>query len=267
MKKLVLLTILFLFMIPVVNCSADEIKGKVTLVDMSTNTVNISGVTVIIANSKIENKEGTPIPFNAIAVGDYLEVTGSFTGPGQITAETIEKDFAEEDCVGGRIESFNLAQKTVDISGITINVSPDVWEEDCYDIPMPLPQFDKGNYIACNGRWSGSAEFIATSVEHKLAYERVFEEWGRGVCSMHILGVISMILFIACYIPQIVAILKTKCVDGISIGMWALCVIGFIIGLAYVIWLKAIVLIINYVIALFLSLWTLVLILYYRKKT
>lgn len=266
MKKLVLLTALFLFMIPVINCSADEIKGKVASVDVNTNTFNISGVTVIASGSQIKNRDGKHIPFSAIAAGDYLEVEGSFTGASQITAEMIEKDFAEEDYVSGRIESFNVAQKTVDISGITIKVSQDVWNEDCYDIPTPVQQFDTGNYIACNGKWSGMAEFIATSVQHKLAYERVFEELKREVLTMHIFGAISVVLFVVCYIPQIVAILKTKCVSGISVGMWVICVLGFMVGLIYVIWLKAVVLIVNYVISFALSVWTLIMVLYYRNK-
>jgi len=83
---------------------------------------------------------------------------------------------------------------------------------------------------------------------------------------MHTLGVISMILFTSCYIPQIIAIIRTKNVSGISTCLWVMVVIGFITGLFYVIWLKTPVLTISYILGLFLSLTTLFLVIYYRNK-
>ena len=266
MKKAFLLAALFLFMISVINCNADEIKGRVNSVNINARTINISGVTVIASKARIKNNDGKPMPFDSIEVGNYLEIAGSFTGPGQITAEVIERDLAAEDYISGTIKSFDIDHQTVDIGGVTIKIPKDAWKKESYDIVMPLPHIDMGNYIACDGKWSGPTKFMALSVEHQLAYERVFEELEMGMLTMHMLGVISMILFVTCYIPQIVAILKTKCVAGISVGMWTLCVIGCILGLIYVIWLKAIIIIINYIISLILSLWTLALIFYYRKK-
>jgi len=84
---------------------------------------------------------------------------------------------------------------------------------------------------------------------------------------MRTLGIISTILFTSCYVPQIISILKTKNVSGISTGMWVIVVSGFTTGLFYVLWLEAHVLIISYILGFFLSLWTLVLVLYYRNKT
>ena len=83
---------------------------------------------------------------------------------------------------------------------------------------------------------------------------------------MHIFGLISMFLFALCFIPQLMAILRTKNVSGLSLGLWIMVVLGHLTGLIYVIPLKAPILIASYSIGFILSLFTLILVLYYRKN-
>jgi len=83
---------------------------------------------------------------------------------------------------------------------------------------------------------------------------------------MHTLGVISMVLFTSCFIPQIIAILKTGNVSGISVWLWIMVVLGYITGLFYVIWREEPILAISYAIGLILALLTLALVLYCRRK-
>ncbi|PIU42458.1 MAG: hypothetical protein COS99_00145, partial [Candidatus Omnitrophica bacterium CG07_land_8_20_14_0_80_42_15] len=45
---------------------------------------------------------------------------------------------------------------------------------------------------------------------------------------MRVLGVISTLLFTFCFIPQIIAILKTKNVSGISLWLWVFVVLGYL---------------------------------------
>lgn len=80
------------------------------------------------------------------------------------------------------------------------------------------------------------------------------------------LGMVSMLLFTFCFIPQIVKILRTKEVVGISIWLWLMVVAGYIFGLLYVVTLKNIILVATYTIGLILSLLTTTLVIFYRRK-
>ena len=81
---------------------------------------------------------------------------------------------------------------------------------------------------------------------------------------MRLFGIVSMLLFTLCFVPQIIAILKTKNVSGISLWLWIMVVIGYVTGLFYVMSLKAPILIATYSIGLILSLSTLILVIYCR---
>ena len=82
---------------------------------------------------------------------------------------------------------------------------------------------------------------------------------------MHVVGIISMTLFAFCYIPQIISIIRTKNVSGISLWLWIIIVIAYIAALLYAIWLKALILIIGYIVGLTLSFVILVLVVYHGK--
>lgn len=83
---------------------------------------------------------------------------------------------------------------------------------------------------------------------------------------MHILGLISMVLFSFAFVPQIIAILSTKNVSGISLWLWIMVVSGYITGLVYMLHIKDPIAIVTYLVGLFLASITTSLVIYYRRK-
>ncbi|NQS88975.1 hypothetical protein HQ584_04215 [Patescibacteria group bacterium] len=83
---------------------------------------------------------------------------------------------------------------------------------------------------------------------------------------MHIIGIISATLFTFCFIPQIIAIMKTKETAGISLWLWIIVVFAHASGLIYVISLKSAILMVSYSIGLVLSSITLILVIRYGAK-
>ena len=88
----------------------------------------------------------------------------------------------------------------------------------------------------------------------------------KGPIMIRVLGIISLILFTTCYIPQIIVILRTENISGISVWLWIMVVVGYATGLCYVIWLKEPVLVVNYALGFILALTTLFLVAYHRKQ-
>ena len=83
---------------------------------------------------------------------------------------------------------------------------------------------------------------------------------------MKILGIISMVLFAFCYIPQIVTLLREKTAAGVSLLLWIMSVTAYSTGMVYVISLGAPILILTYSIGLTLSSTILILVIYYKAK-
>jgi len=83
---------------------------------------------------------------------------------------------------------------------------------------------------------------------------------------MKILGIISMLLFAFCFIPQIVSIVRTKNVSGISLWLWIMVVTGYAAGLIYATDLKDLIVIATYWIGFILSSLTLGLVVYYKRN-
>lgn len=84
--------------------SADELKGKITSIDQARKIINISGVHINVSKAKIQDKSNKIIPLAAMAAGDFIEVTGVFTGGGNMTASKVEKESREKNEIKGRIE-------------------------------------------------------------------------------------------------------------------------------------------------------------------
>jgi len=83
---------------------------------------------------------------------------------------------------------------------------------------------------------------------------------------MYIFGLLSVILFTFCFIPQIVSILKTKNVSGLSLWLWIMVVLGHLTALIYCIYIRDLILIVSYLMGLILSSLTLILVIYYGAK-
>ncbi|MBL7157055.1 MAG: hypothetical protein ISS92_02705 [Candidatus Omnitrophica bacterium] len=91
MKKLVLLMALFLFTIPAITCSADEIKGRIESVSAADNKLTISGVTINVSpNAWVEGHNDMQISIRELAVGNYIECKGNWSGSAEFTANKVE---------------------------------------------------------------------------------------------------------------------------------------------------------------------------------
>ena len=165
MKKLVLLMALFLFTILAVTCDADEIKGRITAVDTNAGIIDISGVKVTVQAARMEDENDMPMTFDALSAGDYLEIEGFFSGPCQMMAVKIERDYQEQDEIKGRIESVDAANNKLVISGVTVTISEAASLEGRDDMQISVSQLNVGDYIECDGSWNGTAEFLASKLE------------------------------------------------------------------------------------------------------
>lgn len=87
---------------------------------------------------------------------------------------------------------------------------------------------------------------------------------GEVDLEMKIFGIISMVLFAVCFIPQIMRTYRTRIVSGISPVLWIMVVFGHLTGLIYTLYLKDGILVASYSIGLVLS--SIVLAGYYRYR-
>lgn len=160
--ELVLVSILLIFTSV---CAADEIKGKTQVVSPKDSSVTVSGVFIAAGNARIENEFDQPINLSAIAVGDYVEIDGAFTGPGQMMAIKIEKEYPKQDEIKGMIETVDTAKRELKISGIMIKITQNAWLEGPNDTPIAIEQLMPNYYVECKGNWTAPKEFTAIKVD------------------------------------------------------------------------------------------------------
>lgn len=163
MRRIGIIVLLIAFAVTGV-CFADEIRGKATSVDKSKKTLQISGVTVQATEAWIENEQDYPLVLNGIAVGDYIEVDGKFSGLSEIKARKIDRKTPECGVVNGKITSIDVKKRKIIISGITIKVAADAWLEGPNNVKIPLKLFAPGYCVQCKGEWTGSSELTAFKI-------------------------------------------------------------------------------------------------------
>ena len=146
-------------------CAADEINGKIQVVSPKDSSITVSGVVIAAQNARIENEFDQLINLSAIVVGDYVEIDGTFTGPGQMMAMKIEKEYPKQDEIKGRIETVDTAKREMKISGITIKIPQNAWLEGHHDTRISIEQILPSYYVECKGIWTGPLEFTASKVE------------------------------------------------------------------------------------------------------
>jgi len=155
-------------------CAADEINGKIQVVSPKDSSITVSGVVIAAQNARIENEFDQLINLSAIVVDDYVEIDGTFTGPGQMMAmkiekeypkQEIEKEYPKQDEIKGRIETVDTAKREMKISGITIKIPQNAWLEGHHDTRISIEQILPSYYVECKGIWTGPLEFTASKVE------------------------------------------------------------------------------------------------------
>ncbi|MDD2688944.1 MAG: DUF5666 domain-containing protein [Candidatus Omnitrophica bacterium] len=163
MCRIGIITLLIVFTVIGV-CLADKIKGNVSSVDASKKTLQISGVTIKAADAWIENEQDYPLLLKDIALGDYIEVGGKFTGLSEIKARKIDRKMPECGVVNGKIASIDAKKREIIISGITVKVPVDAWLEGPGHVRIPLELFAPGYSVQCKGEWTGISELTAFKV-------------------------------------------------------------------------------------------------------
>ena len=163
MMRIGLLAFLIAFAITGV-CSAYEIKGEVTAVNKAAKTLQISGVSIESSEAWIENEQDYPLTLNDIAVGNYIEVSGRFTGLSKLKANKIDRKKPESGVVKGKIASIDAKKRKIIISGITVEVPAGTWLEGPNRVKIPLELFAPGYEVQCKGDWTGVSELTAFKV-------------------------------------------------------------------------------------------------------
>lgn len=83
-----------------------------------------------------------------------------------------------------------------------------------------------------------------------------------------IIGIIYSILFVLCYIPQIIKIHKEKKTESVSILMYSMCFVAYILmGIYSTKFGTELVLLINSICGAALSIYTIILIQFYKNKS
>ncbi|MDD5428290.1 MAG: DUF5666 domain-containing protein [Candidatus Omnitrophica bacterium] len=145
-------------------CLADEIKGKVSSVDKTKKTLQISGVQVLAGDAWVENEQDYPLALSDITQGNYVEINGKFIGPSEMKANKIDRKIMECAVVEGKIASLDFKKREIVISGITVKVPSSAWLEGPNRVRIPLELFAPGYSVECRGDWTGPAELTAFKV-------------------------------------------------------------------------------------------------------
>ncbi len=167
MKKIIFCSILIITIVACISslCLADEIRGRVEAIDAGSKIITVSGVKVRSVNAVIENEMGGRADFSALAVGNYLEIEGSFTGAGEMIAVEIEKELGGKEVIKGRVEKIDPENNVILVGGITVTAAPNARIEDDDDGPISIEQIPVGAYVDCEGSWSGALAFKAHKIE------------------------------------------------------------------------------------------------------
>lgn len=143
----------------------DGLKGKITAVNPAAGTIEVSGVTIVAKNAVLENHADQRITLADLKVGDGVDVDGSFSKPGEMTATKIEQETSATDEVEGKISAVDAKGRTITVSGITVKVPASAGIENRQDMPIALDQLKQGNRVDCEGNWTGARELTALKIE------------------------------------------------------------------------------------------------------
>jgi len=146
-------------------CAADEISGKADKVEADFGVIMVSGIKVKCDNAQVEDEMNLGADLFSVEPGDYLDIKGSFTGPGEMTASNIEIESGGEGAIDGTAVQVDQARRQIVISGVTVTVLPKARIEGYEGVPATLEQIPPGAYVECEGKWSGDRAFDAYSIE------------------------------------------------------------------------------------------------------
>lgn len=161
----IVLAIISILLVFVAVSYADEIKGNITAIDNEDNIIHIAGVKIAVRNALIENESNDQINFSGLAIGNYVDVEGSFTDTAKMAADTITVKHGGSAGVKGPIESIDSNAREISISGIKIQISDQTQLQDRNYTDVTLDRFNPNDYVECDGSWIGPLKLAADKVK------------------------------------------------------------------------------------------------------
>jgi hypothetical protein len=76
--------------------AGDEIKGKVSGINVKKNILDVSGVRINASKAVTKGLDGKSFSLLELKLGDSVEVAGAFSGRGKMLANEIEKESVVE---------------------------------------------------------------------------------------------------------------------------------------------------------------------------
>jgi hypothetical protein len=123
----------------------EQVEGRIEAIDTGALTLTVLGVTIFAGDALIQevikleddgdqqdadeeeeeedNDQVTPLVFEDLQVGDWVEVKGSLQGSSEVHADLIELTEADEDSeIEGIVQAVD--QQTLTVLGVTVRVDP-----------------------------------------------------------------------------------------------------------------------------------------------
>lgn len=165
----------------------EDISGVITEMNQEARTFEISGVTINAKDAKV-TRLLTPFSLGRLKVGSKVEAQGKFTGKIEFTASIVETKYIEHYEINARLDGIDVDGRTLNISGITIEVPASCAIKDEKKNKIPIEKLPVGRKVEVEGNWTAMAEFTAYKIEaykEKKGKEgRLDVRWGKGHTSL-----------------------------------------------------------------------------------
>ncbi len=155
-------------------CAGEDISGRITSIDPSKSTFEISAVTIDAKNASVKSLL-IPTTLARLKIGDKVEAQGEFSGRRRFTARVVEKKIFEHYEINAKLNRVDAKARTLDISGVTIKVPENCEIQDPERKATTIEKLPVGRMIEIEGNWTGDSEFTAYKIEVYKEEEKVEE--------------------------------------------------------------------------------------------
>ena len=144
----------------------DIVTGAVEAIDVAGGTLVVLGQTVIVTPTTSFDDDFEPDGLSAIAVGQFVEVSGMFDADGNIVASRIDDEDDSDYEVHGFVAGLDRAASTFSLGSLLVDYSGAMLD----DFPGGL--ISDGDYVEAKGDALGAnGELIADEIEYESILE------------------------------------------------------------------------------------------------
>ena len=119
-----------------------DVRGPVSQIDLTTNTLVVLGQTVRITGSTLFDDTLQPADLTSLQAGAFVEVSGFADDAGEIVASRVDLESAGSNLqVKGGIDALNTAAHTFQINGLTVD----------YSASSAMPAVSNGSVVEVQG--------------------------------------------------------------------------------------------------------------------